>query len=265
MKWIISTIILIFLLSFIAPKSEYSKKLKTPPGTVKLNDNLFFDKTEIGNVDWRIYEEWLRNNSNNSIVVLQNIPDSTVWITDNTTSSPYTNYYYRHPSFNNYPVVGVSYEQAIAFCKWRSDRVNELLAKDPKQNPFPSKKYRYRLPTVEEWEGAAENLDSTNIPRILRNKGTNKLKYLANFYDGKTAANLKDAMVYTAAVDSYKPNKFGVVNMIGNVSEMTATKGIAKGGNFLLPLDDCTIKGEQHYTKAAAWLGFRCVCEIVKE
>jgi len=47
------------------------------------------------------------------------------------------------------------------------------------------------------------------------------------------------------------------------MSEMVSTKGIAKGGNFLLPLDSCKINMEQHYTKPEAWLGFRCVCEIV--
>ena len=72
-------------------------------------------------------------------------------------------------------------------------------------------------------------------------------------------------MSYTTGIDNYLPNRFGVYNMIGNVSEMTATKGVAKGDNFLLPLDSCKINGQQIYIKPEAWLGFRCVCEIVKE
>ncbi|MFY7965730.1 MAG: formylglycine-generating enzyme family protein [Chitinophagaceae bacterium] len=265
MKWPIFIFLLISSVSFIIPESEYSKKLKTPPGTVKFNDSLFIDKTEIGNVHWREFEYWLKDVAKDSISSLQNLPDTTVWITYNSSLSPYENYYYRHPAFNYYPVVGVSFEQANAYCKWRSDRVNEIFAKGPHLNPFPGKKYRYRLPTIAEWENAAEDLDSIMISMKDKRKGIVSLKNLANIYKGDTAIELKNAEVYTAQVDSYKPNKFGIVNMIGNVSEMTTDRGIAKGGNFLLPIEKCKIKSEQHYAKPQAWLGFRCVCEIVKE
>jgi formylglycine-generating enzyme required for sulfatase activity len=265
MKWIISIFILALLYSFSPIKTMHTKKLKTPPGTIMLNDSLFIDKTEIANVHWREFVYWMSDIAKDSTGTTKMLPDSTVWNIHKDSISPFANYYFRHPSFNYYPVVGISYEQASSFCKWRSDRVNEIFEKGPHLNPFPGKKYRYRLPTMEEWERAAEDLDSTMISKRDKKKGIVSSKNLANVYRGDTAIELKNAEVYTAHIDSYKPNKFGIFNLIGNVSEMTATKGIAKGGNFLLPLDSCKINMQQTYINPEAWLGFRCVCEIVKE
>jgi sulfatase modifying factor 1 len=53
------------------------------------------------------------------------LPDTLVWRDELAYNEPYVEYYYRHPSFDNYPVVGVSWLQANDFAKWRSDRVNE--------------------------------------------------------------------------------------------------------------------------------------------
>jgi hypothetical protein len=53
------------------------------------------------------------------------MPDTLVWRSELAYNEPLVEYYLRHPSFNNYPVVGVSWKQAYDFCLWRSDRVNE--------------------------------------------------------------------------------------------------------------------------------------------
>ena len=50
-------------------------------------------------------------------------PDTTCWINDfdNAYNEPYTRMYFSHAGYNNYPVVGVSWEQANAFSNWRTD------------------------------------------------------------------------------------------------------------------------------------------------
>lgn len=260
MKWILSLAVLVFLWSFNSTKHIETKKLKTPPGTVSINDSLFIDKTEITNVAWREFIMYLTTIQKDSVTANQNLPNNLVWNKDDTSHSPYTEFYYEHPTFNNYPVVGISYEQAVAFCKWRSNTVNALFSKEPQKNPFPGRKYTYRLPTIQEWEAAAENIDLNDIPKKFKNKSDRF--YLANVCEGSSPVEISKASSYTAEVHTYKQNKFGIYNMIGNVSEMTFTKGIAKGGNFLLPLDSCKLSKEQHYLKPEAWLGFRCVCEI---
>jgi gliding motility-associated lipoprotein GldJ len=42
----------------------------------------------------------------------------------------YVENYLRHPAYNFYPVVGVSWEQAMRYCSWRTDRVNEQILID---------------------------------------------------------------------------------------------------------------------------------------
>ena len=66
----------------------------------------------------------------------------------------------------------------------------------------------------------------------------------------------------TAPVKSYWPNAAGCYNLIGNVSEMTNQKGIAKGGSWINNPNEITVEKEISYTKPTAWLGFRCVAEL---
>ncbi|MHA0111623.1 hypothetical protein ACXYUI_31710, partial [Klebsiella pneumoniae] len=53
-------------------------------------------------------------------------PDTLVWRSELAYNEPFVEYYFRHPSYNYYPVVGVSWKQAVDFCTWRTSRVNEL-------------------------------------------------------------------------------------------------------------------------------------------
>jgi len=64
-------------------------------------------------------------------------------------------------------------------------------------------------------------------------------------------------------VDFSIPNQYGAYNMIGNVGEMTAEKGIAKGGHYDLPIEYCKVKEAMSYTAPNRWLGFRCVCQVI--
>ena len=55
------------------------------------------------------------------------LPDTLVWRSELSYNEPLVEFYFRHPGFNEYPVVGVTWRQAHDFCLWRSDRVNENL------------------------------------------------------------------------------------------------------------------------------------------
>ena len=93
--------------------------------------SFYLDKTEVANVHYREYIHWLNrvfdpnNDPSYQQVIDAALPDTLVWRSELSYNEPLVEYYFRHPSFNNYPVVGVSWRQASDFCLWRSDRVNE--------------------------------------------------------------------------------------------------------------------------------------------
>lgn len=100
------------------------------PRRITVN-SFYIDRTEVANVHYREYIFWLNKvfdpaaDPGYQQVIDAAMPDTLVWRNELTYNEPLVEYYFRHPSYNNYPVVGVSWEQAHDFCLWRSDRVNE--------------------------------------------------------------------------------------------------------------------------------------------
>lgn len=89
--------------------------------------SFFIDETEVANVHYREYLYWLENTfDNDSNILKRTLPDTLVWREELAYNEPYVEYYFRYPSYNYYPVVGVSWQQAHDFSIWRTDRVNEL-------------------------------------------------------------------------------------------------------------------------------------------
>ena len=91
--------------------------------------SFFIDKTEVSNVAYREYLYWLSNVFSDPMydkVIEGAKPDTMVWRSELSYNEPLVEYYFRHPSYNYYPVVGVTWKQASDYCIWRTDRVNEL-------------------------------------------------------------------------------------------------------------------------------------------
>lgn len=251
-------ILLLFLIIITSSFYQFRKKQFIPPGTVQINDTLYADETEISNFTWNEFEHWTAiTYGKNSPQHLATLPDTTVWREKLSYNEPYVIHYYRHPAYKSFPVVGISYEQAIEFCKWRTERVKQLLDLKGiyKTNFF------YRLPTKSEWEKLADYSSE-----FLNNNGKNKKnKYQLNCIHVIDSAGLKKVDFkqnsdVTVHVYSYWPNKFKLYNLLGNVSEMVLEKGIAKGGSWRNYIEDCRVGKNQEYTKPNSWTGFRCVC-----
>lgn len=149
---------------------------------------------------------------------LEIYPDTTVWIRDFEYSynEPMHNDYFWHDAYSDYPVVGISWAQAKAFCEWRTKYKNDDQKSRGRQ--FVNK---FRLPTEAEWEYAARGgIEGGTYPwggpYVISDTGC----FMANFKPqrGDYAA---DAALYTVEAKSYEPNDFNLYNMAGNVAEWT--------------------------------------------
>lgn len=93
--------------------------------------SFYMDQTEVSNVNYREYLHWIRRVLVSYPQVYRNaLPDTLVWRTKLGYNDPYVETYFRHPAYNDYPVVGVNWLQANDYCLWRTDRVNEQLLVD---------------------------------------------------------------------------------------------------------------------------------------
>jgi sulfatase modifying factor 1 len=148
-------------------------------------------------------------------------PDTAVWIKDFSYAynDPIHDDYFWHQAYQEYPVVGVSWYQARAFCHWKTKMKNDYLRSRKQPEKVPS----FRLPTEAEWEYAARGgIDGATYPWGGPHTTSDRGCFLANFKPvrGNYAV---DGALYTVEAYSYNPNGYGLYNMSGNVSEWTKT------------------------------------------
>jgi len=145
--------------------------------------SFYMDRTEVSNLHYREYIYWLNRifdpeaDPNNRKIVDGALPDTLVWRSELSYNEPLVEYYFRHPGFNDYPVVGVSWRQAHDFAMWRSDRVNEvilmnkgLVAKQgiqgqQQENNFTTKSYLLGLYQAQPGKAATSKKNPLKTPQ----------------------------------------------------------------------------------------------------
>jgi sulfatase modifying factor 1 len=186
-------------------------------------------------------------------------PDTLVWIRDFTYSynEPMTRQYFYHPKYDDYPVVGVSWHQANAFCNWRTRWLNRYW----ESQEMPITEY-FRLPTEYEWEFAARGGRDNNMypwggPYTRNSKGC----LLANFKPNR-GNYMSDGGLYPVRADSYFPNDYGLYNMAGNVAEWTISAYDESSHQFTHDLnsdyqvdaeDDGPLSLKRKVTRGGSW------------
>jgi formylglycine-generating enzyme required for sulfatase activity len=145
-------------------------------------------------------------------------PDTTCWVNDfpNADNETYMRMYFSNAAYNDYPVVGVTWEQANAFCAWRTEYLLKGLGPDARYVQ------RYRLPTEAEWEYAARGKEQNEFPWENEDVASGKGCFFANFKPDR-GNYTKDGNLITSKAGIYSANSNGLYDMAGNVAEWTST------------------------------------------
>ncbi|MCP4122558.1 MAG: SUMF1/EgtB/PvdO family nonheme iron enzyme [Bacteroidetes bacterium] len=161
-------------------------------------------------------------------------PDTLVWVRDFTYSlnEPMTRAYFSHPAYDDYPVVGITWKQANAFCYWRTQYWNNY-----RMSNGEALMEEFRLPTEHEWEYAARGGRQASPypwggPYLRNSKGC----LLANFKPGR-GNYPEDGGQYTVRANAYWPNDYGLYNMAGNASEWTSSAYFPSSYGFIHDLN----------------------------
>jgi gliding motility-associated lipoprotein GldK len=211
-------------------------------------------------------------------------PDTLVWARDFQFSynDPLLQMYFKHPGYAEYPVVGVTWEQAHAFCNWRSKLFNSYSTTEAND---------YRLPTEAQWEYAARG----GRKMAMYPWGSNYARdakgcFFANFKPYRGAYN-DDTGTTTMRVAQFRPNDFGLYDMGGNVAEWTNSafqsymnthvhdlnpdytymarkadpdilkRKVVKGGSWkdISYFMQCGVRTYEYQYESRPYIGFRCV------
>jgi gliding motility-associated lipoprotein GldK len=148
--------------------------------------------------------------------------------------------YFNFPCFDDYPAVGISWEQARAFCVWRTEYLKRSLDGAHRYQLEP-----YRLPTEAEFEYAARSGRSENkYPWRQDTPVGDKDCFLGNFKPGD-GNYTQDCYLTTSRVASFAPNEFGLYDMAGNVAEWTSSAYLESGPEIMNDINP------QYYYNAA--------------
>lgn len=273
----------------VLPQNKFDVATSSYPENAKVHVDTFW-VDDNGSIQCKTIERSLRGPKD---LITQKIicvyPDTLVWTRDFQFSfnEPMLHMYFSHKGYAQYPVVGVTWEQAHAFCNWRTYHLDNNA----------EQAQAYRLPTEAEWEYAARG----GRPMAMYPWGNNYARtadgcFMANFkpyrgsyFNGGGAATMK--------VGLFPANDFGLYDMAGNVAEWTNSsyntaantsihdmnpdfsynakksdpdvlkRKVVKGGSWkdISYFLQCGVRTYEYQYESRPYIGFRCVRSHIGE
>jgi formylglycine-generating enzyme required for sulfatase activity len=199
--------------------------------------------------------------------------DSLGWLQPYRYQEPPLVRYFRHPVFNNYPVVNIRYEAAVRYCKWLQEKI---------QTDNPDFIINVHLPAYWQWVWAAKSLNYNKYTWGSNSLRDEKGYYWCNYKHIDESKVIKDTITgkpiidtdtswkqnggfYTMPVNSFKPNSFKLYNLCGNVAEMIIDKGTAMGGSWNDYGGEVTATSAAKYDRPVPTVGFRPAIQVKKK
>lgn len=258
------------LFSAFLPNDSYSKndffkqdeQYLCARNTLALNNRLCLEITE---TPAYLYKEFLASiastEGKTSKAFLESEPNFETW-TDafpNHSAKALETMFYSSDQLALMPIIGITRAQAEAFCEWRTKAFKKELEGMSKRERerFP-KDFVFRLPSAKEWS----IMRFKGQPREVLDAIEELAKQNEKSFKLKRSKALKGSETLTDIYNTPK-EQIGYYNVFNNVAEMTYLEGVAVGGGWNLNTPNNDYTKELEYKKAEAWLGFRCIFEIL--
>lgn len=216
-------------------------------------DSFYLCNHEVSNLEYREFVNSIGKKDSNFYKKF--LPDTLCWRDPLAYTEEYVEWYFRHPAYNNYPVVGVTYEQAQAYCQW-------LTKKYMSNEKRKYKNVVFKLPGKDQWTYAAKSGVDAQFPfkngKLMNEKGEPQAMFRVMLQeeikmDSGKCSIIETPQIYrrfypeilggcwgwrwefydiAVPVLSFPPNHFKIYNLAGNVAEFVEEKGITKGGSW---------------------------------
>jgi len=276
-KILIVCLLVIFTCTAYAQKKPFSAKA-VEEKLAKITDSLYCSMFETTNEEYKLFMSDIAENHPD--IYTKCLVDSAQWNTVMSYGEPMIIHYHSHPGFGKHPLVNISFDAALEYCKWLTVKYNESSKKK-------FKKVEFVLPSEREWVFAAQG-GKANYRYPLGNNSLRRKtgEYLYNFKRfsetfvvsdslgnpvfneveaGQYYSSLyRDMVFYTANVRSFWPNSFNLFNMSGNVAEMINVNGQAMGGSWNSFGGEITTTSKKKYDEPSPEVGFRIFMKIIE-
>lgn len=257
-----------------------------PPNCLSLNDTLMCDRTEISNIDWKEYVQYnKRVFGEESKEYMDAYLDTSGYIMNVDSSGRYESklpkfVYYLAFEYDEYPVVGISLDQAKRYSQWRSDRVFEmyliesglrkLASKPNKKNHFTIEKYlkskgatkniakvthypQYFIPSIKDWDVVKAKIKEKEVAIGQVNSREKAMVHQSN-----------NDIPMVQVRDARNPQEGVLYGILGNVAEMLDDPTMTIGGSYEDSLPAILEMKSSKLDASTQGVGFRNFCKWVK-